>query len=140
MGRSFATVDATLQCLMAPTNVDDPRQRWYVVPYDSLQPGLDTRFPSASSRVRLRNQFYGDARNLEGAAPGGPCQMNPATANMFGGEQWFSASYFGSTLYWLHAGTTTYALDQPGAGTIAGLAATANFTGQHWSFTRLGRR
>ncbi len=140
MGRSLSTAVGTIQCVMSPTNVDDPRQRWYVEPYEASQPGLDTRFPSATSRVRLRNQFYGDARNLEGATPGGSCQMNPAGPDRFGGEEWYSASYFGLAFYWLHAGNPAFALDQPGAGTIAGLAATGNFSGQAWSFTRLGRR
>ena len=140
LGRSLAINPANRTCLMAPTDTGDPQQQWFVEPYDESAPGLDTRL-SPGTRVRLRNQAYGSARNLEAAAPGGPCQMNPASATVFSGESWYSAFRFDQVgFFWLHVGDATYALDQPGGGTIAGLAETGAFSGQAWFITRLGRR
>jgi len=140
LGRSLAINPANRTCLMAPTDTGDPQQQWFVEPYDESAPGLDTRL-SPGTRVRLRNQAYGSARNLEAAAPGGPCQMNPASATVFSGESWYSAFRFDQVgFFWLHVGDATYALDQPGGGTIAGVAETGAFSGQAWSITRLGRR
>jgi len=138
-GRSFAISSSTLQCQTERTNPDDPRQRWYVAPLNDAHPGLDLRLSADGARVRLRNQFFGDTRNLEGATPLGPCQMNPASTAQFGGELWFGAERFGAST-WLHVGDATFALDQPGAGTIVGLAETGPFSGQRWNFTRVGRR
>ncbi len=138
-GRSFGINEVTRQCSTVPTNDNDPQQRWYVVPYDDSHPGLDFQRSGAGARVRLRNQLFGDTRNLEAAAVGGPCQMNPAGPNPFGGESWYVSERFGLKS-WLHIGDATLALDQPGGGTIVGLSETGQVSGQRWTFTRLGRR
>lgn len=139
LGRSLAINPADSTCLMAPTDTSDFQQQWFVEPYDESAPGLDTRL-SPDTKVRLRNRFYGSARNLEAAAPMGPCQMNLASTNVFSGEEWYSAFRFDQVgFFWLHV-EDAYALDQPGGGTIAGQAETGDFSGQAWFVTRLGRR